>query len=55
MADEPGHLPRGCSYGEMLFTDLEEVGLYFLRAALALEKADKRHERFQYMDLSENN
>lgn len=46
MSDEPGHLPRGCSYEEMLVTDLEEEGLYFLKAALALEKVDKRHERF---------
>jgi len=46
MADEPGHLPRGCSYEEMLVTDLEEEGLCFLKAALVLEKVDNRHERF---------
>jgi len=46
MADEPGHLPRGCSYEEMLVTDLEEEGLCLLKAALVLEKVDNRHERF---------
>lgn len=46
MADEPGHLPRGCSYEEMLVTDLKEEGLCFLKAVLALEKVDNRHERF---------
>ncbi|KJS46195.1 hypothetical protein [Desulfosporosinus sp. BICA1-9] len=46
MADEPGHLPRGCGYEEMLVTDLKEEGLYFLKAALVSEKVDKRHERF---------
>ena len=46
MADEPGHLPRGCSCEEMLVTGLEEEGLCFLKAALILKKVDKRHENF---------
>lgn len=46
MADETGHLPRNCSCEEMLVTGLKEEGFCFLKAALILKKADKRHERF---------